>query len=63
MRCLDSIAAYYAQKAYNDKDKSSKKELFQKATQLYTAADKIMMYDQVRLGFIYSKHNKYIYSW
>lgn len=49
MRAFDTLAAFYAQKANREKDKTQKKELFQKATQLYTAADKIIMYDQVSL--------------
>ncbi|KAA0198349.1 hypothetical protein HAZT_HAZT001297 [Hyalella azteca] len=49
MRCIDSLAAYYVQCANKEKDKTAKKELFQKATHLYTAADKIIMYDQNHL--------------
>lgn len=52
MRCIDSLAAHYVQCANKEKDKSAKKELFQKATQLYTAADKIIMYDQVSLSVV-----------
>ena len=47
MRAFDTLAAYYAQKANKENNKTKKKELFQKATHLYTAADKIIMYDQV----------------
>lgn len=47
MRSLDTLAAYYVQKANKEKDKTVKKDLFQKATYLYTTADKIIMYDQV----------------
>ena len=47
MRALDAMAAYYVQKANKEKEKTQKKELFQKATYLYTNADKIIMYDQV----------------
>ncbi|MCL4116472.1 UNVERIFIED_CONTAM: hypothetical protein GTU68_001150, partial [Idotea baltica] len=49
MRAFDTLAAYFGQKANKEKDKTQKKELFQKATQLYTAADKIIMYDQNHL--------------
>lgn len=48
MRSFDTLAAYYVQKANKEKDKTVKKDLFQKATYLYTTADKIIMYDQVR---------------
>lgn len=47
MRSYDTLAAYYVQLANKEKDKTAKKELFQKATYLYTTADKIIMYDQV----------------
>ena len=48
MRSYDTLAAYYVQKAYKEKEPQAKKDLFQKATYLYTTADKIIMYDQVR---------------
>lgn len=47
MRALDMLAAYYVQEANKEKLKDKKKELFTKATLLYTMADKIIMYDQV----------------
>lgn len=47
MRALDMLAAYYVQKANHEKNKDAKRELFTKATLLYTTADKIIMYDQV----------------
>lgn len=47
MRALDMLAAYYVQEANKEKSKVKKKELFTKATLLYTMADKIIMYDQV----------------
>lgn len=47
MRALDMLAAYYVQQANREKNKDRKKELFAKATDLYTTADKIIMYDQV----------------
>lgn len=50
MRALDMLAAYYVQKANKEKNKDRRRELFTKATLLYTTADKIIMYDQVRIG-------------
>ena len=47
MRALDTLAAYYVQKAHKEKNKDKKRELFTQATLLYTTADKIIMYDQV----------------
>lgn len=47
MKAIDTLAAYYALKGNKEKDKTKKKEFFQKATHLYTTADKIIMYDQV----------------
>ena len=47
MCALDTLAAYYVQQAHKEKNKDLKKELFTKATLLYTTADKIIMYDQV----------------
>lgn len=41
------LAAYYVQEANREKNKDKKRELFTKATLLYTTADKIIMYDQV----------------
>lgn len=49
MRALDMLAAYYVQEANKEKSKDKKKDLFTKATLLYTMADKIIMYDQVRI--------------
>lgn len=48
MTCLDTLAAYYVQQARKEKNKDAKKELITQATLLYTMADKIIMYDQVR---------------
>jgi RNA polymerase-associated protein CTR9 len=48
MRALDMLAAYYVQEANREKNKDKKRELFTKATLLYTTADKSIMYDQVR---------------
>lgn len=52
MRALDMLAAYYVQEANREKNKDKKRDLFTKATLLYTTADKIIMYDQVY--FIYN---------
>lgn len=49
MRALDMLAAHYVQEAYREKSKDKKRELFMKATNLYTNADKIIMYDQSHL--------------
>ena len=45
MRQLDSLAAYYVQQANKEKKSERKRELFTKATLLYTTADKIIMYN------------------
>jgi len=47
MTCLDTLAAYYVAQARLEKNKDRRTELFMQATQLYTMADKIIMYDQV----------------
>ncbi|PBC34338.1 RNA polymerase-associated protein CTR9 [Apis cerana cerana] len=49
MRALDMLAAYYVQEANREKNKDKKRDLFTKATLLYTTADKIIMYDQNHL--------------
>ncbi|XP_070518234.1 RNA polymerase-associated protein CTR9 homolog [Cardiocondyla obscurior] len=49
MRALDMLAAYYVQKANKEKNKDKKRDLFTKASLLYTTADKIIMYDQNHL--------------
>nr|KAI8760020.1 putative RNA polymerase-associated protein CTR9 [Biomphalaria glabrata] len=49
MRSLDTLAAYYVQQAHKEKNKDKKRELFMKATLLYTTADRIIMYDQNHL--------------
>jgi RNA polymerase-associated protein CTR9 len=48
MKALDTLAAYYVQQANQEKDKVKKREHCRKATVLYTTADKIIMYDQVK---------------
>lgn len=53
MRAYDMLAAYYVQKANHEKNKDKKRELFTKATLLYTTADKIIMYDQVSVLFFF----------
>lgn len=49
MTCLDTLAAYYVQQARKEKNKDKRTDLFMQATQLYTMADKIIMYDQNHL--------------
>jgi len=49
MRILDSLAAYYVKMANKERVKEKRKDLFNKATLLYTTADKIIMYDQNHL--------------
>ncbi|XP_043596134.1 RNA polymerase-associated protein CTR9 homolog [Bombus pyrosoma] len=46
MRALNMLAAYYVQEANREKNKNKKRDLFAKATILYTTADKITMCDQ-----------------
>ena len=41
MKCLDTLAAYYVQEANKEKKSEKKRELFTKATFLYTTADNI----------------------
>ena len=53
MTCLDTLAAYYVQQARSEKNKDRRTELFMQATQLYTMADKIIMYDQVLLWLLF----------
>ena len=48
MKGLDTLAAHHVQQANREKNKDKKRELFTKATRLYTTADKIIMYDQVK---------------
>ncbi|KAL5244033.1 hypothetical protein ACI65C_011443 [Semiaphis heraclei] len=49
MKALDMLAAYYVQTANQEKCKDKRRSLFWKATQLYTTADKILMYDLYHL--------------
>lgn len=48
------LAAYYVQEANREKNKDKKRDLFTKATLLYTTADKIIMYDQVYVICLYA---------
>ena len=58
MTCLDTLAAYYVQQARKEKNKDAKKELITQATLLYTMADKIIMYDQVRRKSVRAGENE-----
>lgn len=49
MRALDTLAAYYVQTGYREKNTIKSQEYFNKASRLYTTADKIIMYDKVNL--------------
>ena len=64
MTCLDTLAAYYVQQARSEKNKDRRTELFMQATQLYTMADKIIMYDQVSimLSMASTSNYKYVFS-
>lgn len=42
MRTLDTLAAYYVMQARSERNSDAKRDLFQKATKLYTLADKAM---------------------
>ena len=44
-RALDLLAAFCVLRANREKNKEKKRDLFTRATQLYTTADKIAMYD------------------
>jgi len=62
MVAFDALAAHYVQMAHREKNKEKKREFFTQATLLYTTADKIIMYDQVRQisgVSIYSARNLY----
>lgn len=60
MRALDMLAAYYVQTANREKSKDKRRELFTKATQLYTTADKIIMYDTVSTCISFNVFNIYL---
>ena len=66
MVCLDTLAAYYVQQARKEKNKDRRTELFMQATQLYTMADKIIMYDQVGHYYywtVHASHPAVYYGW
>ena len=62
MRALDTLAAYYVQKAHKEKNKDKKRDLFTQATLLYTTADKIIMYDQVCIDSSFGKMEMLFFS-
>ena len=45
LKTLDLLAAYYVMKGNKERNSDKKRDLFAKATVLYTAADKIIMYE------------------
>ncbi|CAD5227826.1 unnamed protein product [Bursaphelenchus okinawaensis] len=49
MRSMDMLAAYYVQKGSEEKSPEARKQWLLEATLLYSAADKIIMYDQNHL--------------
>lgn len=49
MRCLDTLAAYNVICGKQETDKERQTKYFMEATQLYTLADKVIMYDQNHL--------------
>ncbi|CAF0862823.1 unnamed protein product [Brachionus calyciflorus] len=49
LKALDTLAAHYVQMANKEKNKDLKKDYCNKATLLYTSADKISMYDSDHL--------------
>ncbi|KAL3097804.1 hypothetical protein niasHS_000539 [Heterodera schachtii] len=49
MRALDMLAAYYVLQGNKERNREKRKDWFTRATLLYTAADKILMYDQNHL--------------
>lgn len=61
MRALDMLAAYYVQEANREKNKDKKRDLFTKATLLYTTADKIIMYDQVYIMCIILRETNFFF--
>lgn len=62
MRALDMLAAHYVKEANREKNKDKKRDLFTKASALYTAADKIIMYDQVKIIFFFTDESYTVYS-
>lgn len=49
MRALDTLGAYFVRLAAREKNRDKRREYFERATHLYTTADKIMMYDPQHL--------------
>lgn len=49
MKCLDTLAAYNVILGKKEIDKERQTKYFMEATQLYTLADKVIMYDQNHL--------------
>ena len=49
MKCLDTLAAYNVILGKKEVDKEKQTKYFMEATQLYTLADKVIMYDQNHL--------------
>uniref|UniRef100_A0AC34QS80 RNA polymerase-associated protein CTR9-like protein n=1 Tax=Panagrolaimus sp. JU765 TaxID=591449 RepID=A0AC34QS80_9BILA len=45
VQCMDMLAAFYVRAAMKAKDTNNRKMYFNKATMLYTTADKIIIYD------------------
>lgn len=49
MRALDLLAAYYMQMAVRENNKDIRCKLFSRASQFYSTADNIIMYDTVSI--------------
>jgi len=49
MKALDMLGAYYVQTANRQKTMDTRRQFFLKASLVYASADKIMMYDTVRI--------------
>ena len=49
MKAMDILASYYVKLANKEKNRDKKREYFQKASHLFTVADKIIMYEQNHL--------------
>ena len=47
MLLLDTLAAYNVQLGYRQRVPEKRRDYFKRATQIYTNADKIIMYDEV----------------
>lgn len=53
MKALDMLGAYYVQTANREKTMDKRRQIFLKASLVYASADKIMMYDTVRISLIF----------